>query len=166
MSSAIVTMSLTLAVHAFWIPRPKPAHSRIIGDSYEGLNIVPPGPGDGWGFPNGAVDGYGWVDYGYLLPLGANRTPEYFFPRFLAVPPAQMFPQTYYNCFETRGQRYIPYAGDGGDHPMGGPPLSSSHLPVSPYTAHPDDTPLVTVPRLNGVIESPPLSSGSSGLTP
>jgi hypothetical protein len=163
MSSAIVTMSLTLAVHAFGLGQsPYPHH----GDSYRALNIVPPGPGDGWGFPNGAIDGYGWVDYGYLLPLGADRTPEYYFPRTYSVPPAQMFPQTYYNCFETRGQRYIPYAGGGGDHPMGGPPLASSHLPESPYTASPDDTPFVTVPRLNGEVESLPLSSGSSGLTP
>jgi hypothetical protein len=163
MSSAIVTMSLTLAVHAFGLGQdPYPHHFHSQGP----LNIVPPGPGDGWGFPNGAIDGYGWVDYGYLLPLGANRTPEYYFPRVFSVPPAQMFPQTYYNCFETRGQRFIPYAGGGGDHPMGGPPLASSHLPVSPYTANPDDKPLVTVPELKGAIEVPPLSSGSSGLTP
>jgi hypothetical protein len=163
MSSAIVTMSLTLAVHAFGLGQSPYSHH---GDSYGALNIVPPGPGDGWGFPNGAIDGYGWVDYGYLLPLGADRTPEYYFPRYNSVPPAQMFPQTYYNCFETRGQRYIPYAGSGGDHPMGGPPLASSHLPVSPYTDSPDDTPQVTVPRLNGAVEDKPLSSGSSGLTP
>jgi hypothetical protein len=49
---------------------------------------------------------------------------------------------------------------------MGGPPLATSHLPVSPYTANPEDVPQVEVPNLNGVIEAPPLSSGSSGLTP
>ena len=89
------------------------------------------------GFPNGNPDGYGWVDYGVYLPLGADRTAEYYFPRYFAVPPEQMFLQTYYNPFETRGQRYIPYCGAGGDHPMGGPPTASSHLPVSPYA---DDT--------------------------
>jgi hypothetical protein len=163
MSSAIVTMSLTLAVHAFGL-----GHAGFEGHhgAYQGSYIMPDGPGDGWGFPNGAADGYGLVDYGVFLPLGANRTPEYYFPRYFAAVPAQMFPQTYYNCFETRGQRYIPYAGGGGDHPMGGPPLASSHLPVSPYTANPEDVPQVEVPRLNGVIEALPLSSGSSGLTP
>ena len=164
MSSAIVTMSLTLAVHAFGLGH---ADFGSHHDPYRGQSfILPDGPGDGWGFPNGQPDAYGWMDHGVYLPLGANRTPEYFFPRYFAVPPAQMFPQTYYNCFETRGQRYIPYEGAGGDHPMGGPPLSSSHLPVSPYTASPEDVPQVEVPRLNGVIEAPPLSSGSSGLTP
>ena len=49
---------------------------------------------------------------------------DYYFPRYLAVPPEQMFMQTYYNPFETRGQRYIPFAGAGGDHPAGGPPES------------------------------------------
>ena len=71
---------------------------------------MPPGPGDGWGFPNDNPDRYGWVDYGVYLPLGADRTAEYYFPRYFAVPPEQMFIQTYYNPFETRGQRYIPYA--------------------------------------------------------
>ena len=118
------------------------------------------------GFPTAPSDGYGWVDYGYLLPLGADRTPEYYFPRFLAVSPAQMFPQTYYNCFETRGQRYIPYVGGGGDHPMGGPPPGSSHLPVSPYTAAPNDKPLVEVPHLSGEIEAPAVSSGGSSVNP
>ena len=164
MSSAIVTMSLALAVNAFGLGQPPLHHHH---DPAAGqLFILPPGPGEGWGFLNGNPDGYGWVDYGVFLPLGADRTAEYYFPRYFAVPPSQMFPQTYYNCFETRGQRYIPFVGAGGEHPMGGPPVASSHLPVSPYTASPDDVPKLNVPRLNGRIESPPLSAGSSGLTP
>ena len=164
MSSAIVTMSLALAVQAFGLGNAPMHHQH---DPTPGqLYIVPPGPGEGWGFLNGNPDGYGWVDYGVFLPLGADRTAEYYFPRYFAVPPIQMFPQTYYNCFETRGQRYIPYAGGGGDHPMGGLPTTSSHLPVSPYTANPGNVPLTPVPRLNGRIEATPLSSGSSGLTP
>ena len=127
---------------------------------------MPPGPGDGWGFPNGNPDGYGFVDYDVFLPLGADRTAEYYFPRYFSAPAMQMIPQTYYNPFETRGQRYIPYCGAGGDHPMGGPPPASAHLPVSPYAAAPDDVPVVTVPRLNGRVEAPPLSSGPSSLNP
>ena len=164
MSTAFVTMSLTVAVHAFGLGAPGvlSSHDPTPGMIY----ILPDGPGDGWGFPNGQPDKYGWVDYGVFLPLGANRTPEYYFPRYFAVPPMQMFPQTYYNCFETRGQRYIPYVGAGGDHPAGGPPISSSHLPESPYTAMPDDRAQVELPPLNGAIEVSPLSSGGSGLTP
>ena len=35
---------------------------------------MPPGPGDGWGFPNNNPDHYGWIDYEDNLPLGADRT--------------------------------------------------------------------------------------------
>jgi hypothetical protein len=164
MSSAFATLSLTMAMHAFGLGGPGLLwrHDPTPGMLY----ILPDGPGDGWGFPNGQPDHYGWADHGVFLPLGANRTPEYFFPRYFAAPAMQMFPQTYYNCFETRGQRYIPFAGGGGEHPMGGPPISSSHLPVSPYTALPEGVPQVQLPRLNGVMEAQPSSSGGSGLTP
>ncbi len=163
MSSAIITMSLAMAMQAFGLGNASMHHH----DPTPGqLYIVPPGPGLGFGFLNGNPDGYGYVDYGVFLPLGADRTAEYYFPRYFAIPPTQMFPQTYYNAFETRGQRYIPYCGGGGDHPMGGPPTASSHLPVSPYTANPGNVPVTPVPLLNGRIEANPLSSGSSGLTP
>lgn len=164
MSSTIVAMSLTLAMHSFGLGEPGflSRHDPTPGLLY----ILPDGPGDGWGFPNGQPDRYGWFDHGVFLPLGANRIPDYYFPRYFAAPPMEMFPQTYYNCFETRGQRYIPYAGGGGEHPMGGPPISSSHLPVSPYTAMPNIAPVVELPKLDGVIEVPPSQSGSSGLTP
>jgi hypothetical protein len=161
MSATIVSVSLTLALNSFGLGD-MPARYQDLRFKY----LVPPGPGNGWGFPNGSADGYGWVNYGVFLPLGADRTPEYYFPRYMAIPATQMFTQTYYNPFETRGQRYIPFVGAGGAHPMGGPPIASSHLPVSPFAGLSDRSPVVRVPRLNGRVEAPPLSSGGSGLTP
>jgi hypothetical protein len=128
--------------------------------------ILPPGPGDGWGFPNGSANETGWADYGVYLPLAADRTTDYYFPRYHSVPPEQMFIPTYYNPFETRGQRYIPFVGDGGAHPAGGAPLASAELPVSPYAAMPTTNPDVTAPRLNGRVGATPIPSGGSGLTP
>ena len=146
MTATIVTVSLTLALNSFGLGHePDHHHPHHIKENH----IVPPGPGDGWGFPNDNPDHYGWVDYGVDLPLGADRTAEYYFPRYFAVPPEQMFIQTYYNPFETRGQRYIPYVGAGGDHPAGGPPPASAALPVTPYADEPN-TPVVRVPRLTG----------------
>ncbi len=128
--------------------------------------ILPPGPGDGWGFPNGFPDGYGWADYAPYLPLNGDRTADYFFPRYFVVPPEQMFFPTYYNPYVTRGQRYLPYVGDGGAHPAGGPPISSAELPMRPYASMPSATPAVPVPRLGGHTEAPFVPSGTSGLTP
>jgi hypothetical protein len=161
MTATLVTVSLTLALSSFGL-----GHDPTGLDHHTAYDhIMPPGPGDGWGFPNNSPDKYGWVDYEDNLPLGADRTAEYYFPRYFAVPPEQMFIQTYYNCFETRGQRYIPYCAGAGDHPMGGPPIGSAELPVSPYAAAPESE-VVTPPRLNGRIEATPLPSGGSGLTP
>lgn len=129
-------------------------------------HILPPGPGAGWGFPNGFPDGYGWADYAPYLPLGADRTSDYYFPRYFTVPPEQMFFPTYYNPYETRGQRYLPYVAGGGAHPAGGAPISSSELPMRPYGSMPGHTPAVNVPRLNGRTEAPYVNSGTSGLTP
>jgi hypothetical protein len=128
--------------------------------------ILPPGPGDGWGFPNGFPDAYGWADYGPYLPLGADRTAEYYFPRYFTAPPEQMFFPTYYNHYQTRGQQYLPYVGMGGAHPAGGLPLSSSELPVRPYGSMNNSPPAAPVPRLNGRSEAPIVNSGTSGLTP
>ena len=89
MSSAIVTMSLTLAVHAFGLGH---ATRCTIMIRTRQLYIVPPARATVGGFLNGNPDGYGWVDYGVYLPLGADRTAEYYFPRYFAIPPAQMFP--------------------------------------------------------------------------
>ena len=83
MTGTIVTVSLTLAVDSFGLGHePDHHHPHHIKEDH----IVPPGPGVGWGFPNGDPDHYGWADYGVDLPLGSDRTPEYYFPRFLAVP--------------------------------------------------------------------------------
>jgi len=164
MTATIVTVSLTLAMSSFGLGHDPADHHH--GHHYKQDHIMPPGPGNGWGFPNDNPDQYGWVDYEDNLPLSADRTPEYYFPRYFAIPPEEMFIQTYYNCFETRGQRYIPYAGAGGDHPMGGPAPAVAELPVSPYAAELNNEPLMNVPRFNGRVEAPPLPSGGSGLTP
>jgi hypothetical protein len=131
-----------------------------------GPYILPDGPGYGWGFPNGNPDGYGWHDPGYLLPLGANRTSEYYFRRYYAMPIDQMFLPNYYNPYVTRGQRYLPYAGCGGDHPAGGPPLASAHTPEHPYRETIGSGPRVSIPAFTGRVEAPPVTSGTSGLTP
>ena len=131
-----------------------------------GGHILPPGPGPGWGFPNGQPDGYGYVDYGTYLPLGGDRTPDYFFPRNFAMPAIQVFPATYYNPYVTNGQRYIPYTACGGAHPAGGAPTGSSELPVHPYERNIGRGPVVPLPRFNGRVEATPIPSGGTGLIP
>jgi hypothetical protein len=166
MTAAIVTVSLTLAFHSFGIGHAPAGYPPYYYQHGVARYIVPPGPGNGWGFPNDNPDRYGWADYGPFLPLGADRTADYFFPRYFSLPPEQLFLPTYYNAFVTRGQRYIPYCGAGGAHPAGGPPLASAELPVSPYAATPDSGPVVPVPRMNGRVEAAPLPTAGSGLTP
>lgn len=131
-----------------------------------GGRILPPGPGPGWGFPNGQPDGYGYVDYGTYLPLGADRTAEYHFPRNFALPTLQLIPQTYWNPYVTNGQRYIPYVNCGGDHPAGRAPVGSAMLPVHPYDNIVGSRPVVTPPRFSGRVEGTPVPSGGSGLIP
>ena len=138
----------------------------IFHHSKPGGHILPPGPGAGWGFPNGQPDGYGWVDYGTYLPLGANRTPDYYFPRNFALPPLQAVPQTFYNPYVSNGQRFIPYTGCGGDHPAGRPAQASAMLPIHPYEDLVGTKPVVTPPRFQGRVESAPVPSGGSGLIP
>jgi hypothetical protein len=159
MVSTIVSMALAMAVGSTGgiFPRHTPAPAG---------RILNPGPGYGWGFPNGNPDGYGWFDHGTALPLGADRTPEYFFPRYLAAPADQLFFPTYYNPYVNRGQRYIPYAGCGGEHPMGGPPLGPGTTPVHPYSSSAGSRPQVSLPTFSGRVEAPPISSGGTGLTP
>ncbi len=166
MTATIVTLSLSLALSSTGQGKAT-GHCHCQTHGHASTNhIVPPGPGYGWGFHNDNPDKYGWVDYGTDLPLGADRTAEYYFPRYIAVPPEQMFIQSYYNPFQTRGQRYIPYAGAGGEHPMGELPTTSSELPKSPFGTMPHDRPVVPIPRLNGRVEADPIPSGGSGLTP
>lgn len=131
-----------------------------------GGRITPPGPGYGWGFPNNSPDGYGWVDYGTTLPLGADRTPDYYFRRQYALPIQQVMLPTYWNPYVMRGQRYIPWTGCGGAHPAGGPPTSSAIAPMHPYqdnvAAARARAAEIQAPRFSGRTElAPPLPTES-----
>ncbi len=128
--------------------------------------ILNDGPGYGYGFKNGNPDGYGWVDFGTALPLGANRIPEYHFPRYLALPPDQLYFATYYNPYTTRGQRFLPYSGCGGDHPSGGRAPIAGNTPVYPYTETLGTTPNRPIPAFSGRVEATPINPGQSGLRP
>ncbi len=128
--------------------------------------VLPPQPGYGVGYRNGNPDGYGWVERGVNLPLTADRTPDYYFPRYMAVPPTQMFLPNYYNPYVSRGQRFLPFAGCGGPHPMSGPPTASAMEAVHPYNETLNETPRVTAPRFSGRVEAPPVNPGTTGLRP
>ncbi len=119
-----------------------------------------------YGLPAGNPDGYGWVDYGTALPLGANRISEYHFPRYLAYPPDQLFFPTYYNPYTTRGQRFLPYAGCGGEHPAGGPAVIPGNTPVYPYNETVSDAPVRPVPTFGGRVEANRENPGTTGLRP
>ena len=170
MGTAIVTLALALAAGASGQQAGRcnnPAHQhRFVHGS--GGRILPNGPGNGWGFPNGNPDGYGWWDHGTYLPLGANRTSEYYFPRYYASTPEQLFLPSYYNSYLTRGQRYVQYANCGlsCDHPMSGPATASAMTPARPYQETLGNGPRVSLPSFSGRVESPPVNSGASGLTP
>jgi hypothetical protein len=134
---------------------------------HPGGRIMPDGPGNGWGFPNNNPDGYGWTDYSTYVPLGANRTVDYYMPRYWSLKPTQVFMATYYNPYVSRGQRYISYTGCGGHHPFGGAPTASAEMSPEPYTQESElDTPVVQPPRFGGRVEAPPIPSGASGLIP
>jgi hypothetical protein len=143
-------------------------HGQSLHDACSVGCIVPDGPGYGWGFPNGNPDGYGWWDHGACLPLGANRTSEYYFPRYYSVPATQAFLPSYYNPYVTRGQRYIAFTACSNSHfhPAGGPPTGSALTPVHPYQETIGSGPQVRLPAFRGRVEAPPINSGSSGLTP
>lgn len=131
--------------------------------------VMPPGPGYGWGFVNNNPDGYGWVDYGTRIPLGADRTSEYFYQRKFSVPAPQAFMPTYYNPYVSRGLRFVPYVGAGGEHPAGRAPTGSAILPMYPYEEFLRSQPAPgsqPTPRFGGRVEAPPGPSGSSGLLP
>jgi hypothetical protein len=167
MASTIVSLALALAAGtSAW---PGNGYSRDHSSHplrHDGGRILVDGPGNGYGFPNGNPDGYGWVDYGTALPLGANRTAEYYFPRYHAVPPAQAFMPGYYNPYVTRGQRYLAYSGCGGAHPAGGFPTGSARTPVHPYQDTIGTGPRVSPPAFSGAVEAVPIQSGGTGLTP
>jgi hypothetical protein len=129
-------------------------------------HVLPPLPGYGAGFANGNPDGYGWFDQGTYLPMVQDRTSEYHFPRYMAVPATQLWLPNYYNPYVSRGQRYMPYAGCGGPHAMSGPPEGSAMESVHPYTETLNNTPRVTPPRFNGRVEAAPDNRSSTGLRP
>jgi hypothetical protein len=162
MGSTIVSLAVALAAGSAGWQGPYPA----CYCQYQGTRVLPPGPGYGWGFPNGNPDGFGWADYGTMLPLGPDRTPEYFFPRYYASPPEQAFLPQYYNPYVMRGQRYITYAGCGGCHPMGGPAPASAATPTHPYQESVGTGPRVQVPAFSGRVEAQPIPPGTTGLTP
>lgn len=165
MASTIVSLALALAAGTgTWTDHGPscPNHPH----RHAGGRIVVDGPGPGWGFPNGNPDGYGWVDYGDALPLGANRTIDYYFPRYLALPPNQLFLPTYYNPYVMRGQRYVPYTGCGGEHPAGGPAVASAVTPNHPYREAIGTGPRASITPFTGRTEASPINSGTTGLTP
>jgi hypothetical protein len=173
MGATIFTMTLAVALGAggqYSDPGRCPhglAQHRHLINCRSGGYILPPGPGAGWGFPYSETDSTGWYDPGSFLPLGADRTTDYYFPRYLAVPPEQGFMGTYYNPYWNRGQRYIPYTGNGGEHPMGGPAPDSAITPIRPYSALSSARAVVPVPRLQGRVEASTMdNSGKTGLTP
>ena len=157
MTSTIASIALALALSAAGQEGPCCVHGR---------SIEPNGPGFGWGFPNGSPDGVGWHDNGLYLPLGANRTTDYYFRRYYTMPANQMFLPTYYNAYVVRGQRYIPYANCGGCHPMGGPPPAPGDTPMNPYQETLGGAPRTQIPPFTGRVEAPPVNSGGTGLTP
>ena len=98
--------------------------------------------------------------------MGPDRTAEYFFPRYYSVPANQLFNPTYYNGYISRGQRYLPYANCGGEHPAGGIPFGSAAMPTRPYEDTIGTGPRVQIPPYRGRVEAPPINSGTTGLTP
>lgn len=128
--------------------------------------VLPPGPGDGWGFPNGNPDVYGYADYGYYLPLGGDRNPDYNFPRNFSLLPEQCFLPSYYNPYVQRGQRYIPFTGCGGAHPAGGAALESSETPMNPDQRAARTDPVVTPPTFWGREEAAPTAGSLTSPTP
>jgi hypothetical protein len=128
--------------------------------------VLPPQPGYGTGFPNGNPDGYGWVERGVMLPLTADRTPDYFFPRYMALPATQLWLPNYYNPYISRGQRFIPYAGCGGPHPASGPPTATAVESVHPYNETLNNQPRTAIPNFSGRVEAAPDTSTSTGLRP
>ena len=129
--------------------------------------VYPPQPGYGVGFPNGNPDGYGWVEFNDRLPLTADRIPDYYFRRYNAIPASQMFFPNYYNPYISRGQRFLPYAGCGGPHPMSGPALISAEESVHPYQSTINNAPQTTPAQpFSGRVEAAPVNPGSTGLRP
>jgi hypothetical protein len=167
MSSLIVSMGLALSLGA--AGQTYQPHTRLYANYLQQPPrwVLPPGPGLGWGFANGNPDGYGFFDVGDRLPLGADRTSEYYFRRYYSVPVDQMFMPNYYNPYVNRGQRYLSYSGCApGYHPAGGLPTASVENDRHPYNDTLGTGPRVSIPSFSGRIEAGPVNSGGTGLTP
>ena len=129
--------------------------------------VLPPQPGYGAGFANGNPDGYGWIDIGEHVPLTADRTPDYFFRRYNVIPATQLYFPGYYNPYISRGQRFLPFAGCGGPHPLSGPALQSAEEKVHPYNSTLGNIPqTLEAPTFTGRVEAPAVNPGSTGLRP
>ena len=128
--------------------------------------VLPPQPGYGVGFPNGNPDLYGYINPGVLLPLTADRTPDYYFPRYLSYPATQTWLPNYYNPYVSRGQRFLPAAGCGGLHPASGPPRGQAADSIHPYADTLNNQPRTAIPTFSGRVEAPPDTSTSTGLRP
>ncbi len=160
MTATIVAVSLTLAMNSFGLgyapldaTQIYPYQARHISHHVD--HIMPPGPGYGWGFPNDNPDHYGWVDYGVDLPLGADRTPEYYFPRFLAVPPEQMFLQTYLQLpSKPAASAIFRIAAPAATIRWADRRSSRPRCRSLPMPTLNDDKPVTPVPRLNGRVEA------------
>ena len=167
MTSLIVSLGLALAVGSTGQQVFPFAYYQQYYQEGGATRIMPPGPGYGWGFRNGNPDGYGFWDAGTNLPLGADRTADYFFRRYYSVPGDQRFFPNYSNPYVTRGQRYISYVGCApGFHPAGGPPQGSADTPRNPYQDTLGTGPRVSIPTFSGRTEAPPVNSGGTGLSP
>ena len=162
LGTTLITLTLSLAAGA----TASGPDSHYARRTTQNGRFLAPGPGNGWGFPNGNPDGYGWVDFSTTIPMGADRVAEYFFPRYYASPANQMFSPQFYNAYFTRGQRYVPYSLCGGEHPMGGIPFVSAALPTHPYQDTIGTGPRVRVPVYRGRVDAPPINPGTTGLTP
>ena len=162
LGTTLVTLALSLAVGSTTVG----PNSHYARRTTTNGRFLPPGPGNGWGFANGNPDGVGWADYSSVIPVGPDRVPEYFFPRYFAYPANQLFSPEFYNPYITRGQRYIAFSNCGGEHPMGGLPIQSAALPTHPYQDTIGTGPRVKVPVYTGKVAATPINPGSTGLTP
>ena len=168
MTAAFVAISMSLAIHSTgqgYAPESVPYYYPYQQKHRHNQpnHILPPGPGDGWGFPNRSPDGYGWADYGPYLPLGADRTAEYYFPRYYAVRRNRCSCKAITTRSRPVASVISRTSAGGGAHPAGGSPPGPADLPVSPYAAETGARPVTPVPRLNGRTEAAPIASGAPG---
>ena len=170
MSGTIITVSLTVAVKRV---RPGSAAGRwIISASasppqQQFSYIVPPGPGTGLGVPQWQSRRLWMGRLRCLSAAGRRPHGRVLLPAVsLSAPPGQLFPGTFFNPLRDPGPAIhsVLRCGRGtSDGRAADGFVASARIALCGRSG---DQPVVTVPRLNGRIESPPLPSGGSGLTP